>query len=110
MFDDEGSEGCLGAMGAIVGVVGGQGSVHPIQLYLVFNGCHSEFFPTWYFPIYLVACSFSLGATLSVQLLGRQSFIHCECPVLLGFQMGCSEFHEVDLKEKSTVVRDLFGA
>jgi hypothetical protein len=109
-FDDEGSEGCLGAMGAVVGVVGGRGLVHPVQLYLVFNGCDSKFFLTWYFPIYLVACSFSLGTSLSVQLLGCQSCIHCKCPVLLDFQVGCSEFCEVDLKEKSTVVRDLFGA
>jgi hypothetical protein len=97
-------------MGAVIGVVKGQGSVHPARLYLVFNGCDSEFFPTWYFPIYLVACSFSLGTSLSVQLFGRQSCIHCECPVLLGFQVECSEFSEVDLKEKLTVVRDLFRA
>ncbi len=43
-FDDEGSKGCLGAMGAVDGVVGGRGLVHPIQSYLVFNGCDSEFF------------------------------------------------------------------
>ncbi len=110
LFDDEGSESCLDAMGAGVGVVGGRGLVHPVQLYLVLNGCDSKFFPTWYFPLYLVSCSFSAGASLSVQLLGHQSCVHCKCPVLLGFQMGCSEFREVDLKEKSSVVRDLFEA
>ncbi len=109
-FDDEGSEGCLGAMGAVFSVVGDWGLVHPVQLHLVFNGCDSKFFPTWYFPIDLVACSFSLGASLLVQLLDHQSCVHCECPVLLGFQVGCSDFREVDLEEESTVVRDLFGA
>jgi hypothetical protein len=46
-FDDEGSEGFLGAMGAVVCDVGSWGSVHPVQLYLVFKGCDSKFFPTW---------------------------------------------------------------
>jgi hypothetical protein len=97
-------------VGAVVDVVVGWGLVHLLQSYLVFNGCDSKFFLIWYFPIYLVVCLFSSGASLSVQLLGCQSCVHCKCPVLLGFQVGCSEFREVDLEEKSTVVRDLFGA
>jgi hypothetical protein len=84
--------------------------MHIILPDLLLYSYYAELISGKFLGIDLLFGSFGPCPSGYIQFLGRTGRIHCQCPILLCFDMKPGEVNEIDFKEKTAGFGHILGS